>query len=260
MATFNFSLQQLNVLLFIFLRITSILFFLPLFDNKSIPALFKIGLSFVISILLIPLLKPSDMPDFTLGIPFAIGIATEIIMGVGIGLSVKLIFAGIQLGGQLVGYQMGLAIANVFDPSTGSQSSIIAQFKYMAAMLIFLSIDAHHWFFRAILESFVIIPPFGFKLNTSLIEYLIVLSGDMFVIAVKLSAPLIVAMLFTSVALGLVARTVPQMNVFFVAMPVKLFVGFIFIGLTLPAFSSFLVDIFNDTGKVITLLIRLAIR
>ena len=257
MASFTIPVDQISLLLFIFLRVTLILLFLPLFDNRSVPALVKAGLCFAISILFVPLLAIDNVPDFSAGVPIVVGIVSEVLMGIGIGLCIKLIFTGVQLGGQLAGYQMGLALANVLDPNTGAQNSVVAQFKYLAAMLIFLSIDGHHWFLRAMTDSFAIMPPFGFHLTDSVMVYFLSLVGKMFVISVKLSAPVIVSMLFTSVALGLVARTVPQMNVFFVAMPAKIIVGFIFIGLMLPMFSSYLVQMFNKLGTIILTFIKL---
>jgi flagellar biosynthesis protein FliR len=257
MAIFNFQIEQIQTLLLIFLRIASILLLLPLFDNRSIPIFFKIGLSMVFSLSLMPMLNPNSIPKASYDVLMLVGIASEIIMGICIGLSVKLIFTGIQLGAEIVGYQMGLAIANLFDVSSGSQTSVISSLKFMIAMLVFLSIDAHHSFFRIISESFSVIPLFGFKMSGSLTKYMTLMGSKMFIIAVKLSAPLFIALLFSNVSLGLIARMAPQMNIFFVAMPVNLFIGLVLLGLMLPAFSSFLVPIFNDLGKVLLVLLKI---
>jgi flagellar biosynthesis protein FliR len=257
MAIFNFQTQQVYILMFIFLRIASILLFLPLFDNRSIPILFKIGLSFVFSLSLMPLLDFRGFPNTLYDISVIVGIFSEIFLGVSIGLAIKLIFSGIQLGAEIVGYQMGLAMANLFDAASGSQASVISNLKFMLAMLVFLSIDAHHFFFKIISESFITIPLFGFGISASLTEYLTLLGSKMFVIAVKLSAPLFIAMLFSNVALGLIARMVPQMNIFFVAMPVNLFVGLVLLGLMLPAYSFFLVPIFNEFGNILLTLLKI---
>ena len=259
MVEFNFPLQQLEILMFVFTRMISILLFLPIFDNRSIPVIFKIGLSFVLSLLLVPLLNYNSIPINNNELSFLIGLISEILMGMCIGLSIKLLFSGIQMGGQLVGYQMGLAVANVFNPQENSQNSVVAQFKYLLAILVFLSMDAHHWFFRGIYESYQMIPPYAFKFSPSLFEYLMQLSARMFIIAIKLGAPLIVTMLLTSVALGLVARTVPQMNVFFVAMPIKILIGFALLGLILPLLVSFLANLFGDIGQIISAVLTLGV-
>ncbi|MBU4316026.1 MAG: flagellar biosynthetic protein FliR [Proteobacteria bacterium] len=257
MAILNYQVDQISIFMFIFLRVTFILMFLPLFDNTNIPALFKIGLCFAMSVLFYPVLKFTEIPNFDNGIPLLVGVASEIVMGLGIGLSVKLVFTGIQMGGELVGYQMGLSMANVFDPATGSQNSILAEIQYIAAILVFLAIDGHHWFFRAVADSFILMPPFGFQVNGALMNEFLSFTVEMFVIAIKFSAPIIVALLFTDVSLGLIARTVPQMNVFFVAMPVKIIVGVLFIGWLFPLFISYLISIYSKIGINIVTFIKL---
>jgi flagellar biosynthetic protein FliR len=102
------------------------------------------------------------------------------------------------------------------------------------------------------------VPPFGFKISGSLIEQLIQFGGHMFVITIKVGAPVIAALLLTSVAFGLIARTVPQMNVFLVAMPLKIFIGLLFIGFSLPYLSSFLKTIFSNLNNMIFLLMKSA--
>ena len=256
MTIFNISLPQLQIFFLIFLRVGAIMMFIPVFDSRNIPVLFKAGLAFSVSILLFPILKLNDIPFITSTIPFGIGVIGEIMLGAVIGLSVKLIFAGIQLAGQLAGFQMGLSIANVMDPVTSAQISIIAQLNNLMAMLIFLTINAHHMFLRALAESFRLIPPFDVQFSNSLIEHLISLSGNMFIIAIKVGAPVIVALLLTNVAFGLIARTVPQMNIFLVAMPIQIVVGLLFLAFALPYLLPFFRQIFNESGRDILLLLR----
>ena len=256
MITFNISLPQLQIFFLIFLRVGAIIMFIPIFDSRNIPVLFKAGLAFSVSILLFPILKLDNIPFITSAIPFGIGVIGEIMLGVIIGFSVKLIFAGIQLAGQLSGFQMGLSIANVMDPVTSAQVSVIAQLNNLTAMLIFLTINAHHLFLRAVAESFRLIPPFNVQFSNSLVEQLISLSGNMFIIAIKVGAPVIVALLLTDVALGLIARTVPQMNIFLVAIPLKIVVGLLFLAFALPYLLSFFRQIFNESWRDILLLLR----
>jgi flagellar biosynthetic protein FliR len=256
MVSLNVSLPQLQLFFLVFLRVGAILMSIPIFDSRGIPFFFKIALAFATGIVLFPLLKLDAVPIasdfFTLGI----SVAGEIFLGLAIGFSVKLIFAGIQLAGQLAGYQMGLALANVMDPATSEQVPLLAQFNNLIGLLVFLSINAHYWFIRALTESFRLVPPLNVNFGSSLMEHLIQLSGDMFVIALQVGAPVIAAMLITSVAFGLVARTVPQMNVFIVAMPLKIGVGLLFIGFGLPYFSVFLKNIFNGLGQDIILILK----
>ncbi len=231
---------------------------MPIFTSKSIPLLFNFGLALAASILLFPLLDLKAFPVLTSLGSLAIGAIGEILIGITIGMTVNLIFIGLQIAGQISGYQMGLAIAQVMDPADGEQVPLLAQFFQLFAFLTFLTINAHHWFLMALADSFHLVPPFGFKISGSLIEQLIQIAGNMFVIAIKVGAPVIAALLLASIAFGLIARTVPQMNVFFVAMPLKIIIGLLFIGFSLPYLSSFLKAIFSNLGNTIFLLMKAA--
>lgn len=256
MVSFNISLPQVQIFLLILLRVTAILFTAPIFNSRNIPVLFKVGLSFAVSLILLPILNLQDLPVRFEAIPLVIGIISEIVIGIIIGLSVRMIFVGIQLAGQLVGFQMGLAMANIIDPATSEQVPLLAQLNNLIALLIFLAINAHYWFLRALVESFRLVPPFEFQFTNSLMEQLMSLAGNIFIIAVKVGAPLIVVLLLMSVAFGLAARTVPQMNIFFVAMPLKILVGLIFLLLALPYMTSFFESIFSGLGNDILRLLN----
>ena len=256
MISLNISLPQLQLFFLVFLRVGAIIMSIPVFDSKSVPIFFKIALAFTTSMVLFPLLELEPLP--VLNNLFAMGVsaAGEILLGLVIGFSVKLIFAGIQLAGQLAGYQMGMALANVMDPSSSQQVPLLAQFNNLFALLIFITINAHYWFIRALTHSFQLVPPLTVNFSGTLMEHLIKMSGNMFVIGIQIGAPVIAALLITSVAFGLIARTVPQMNVFIVAMPLKIAVGLLFLGFSLPYFSAFLEKIFNGLGENIIFMLR----
>lgn len=229
---------------------------MPVFRSESIPILFKLGLAFAVSMALYSILQLEPVPVFNHLIPFAIGVVGELMIGISIGLSMRLIFAGIQIAGQLAGYQMGLAIANVMDPSTSEQLPILSQFNQLFAMLLLLVTNAHHVFLRALAESYRLVPPFGFHFSNSLMQQIVDLGGKMFVIAVQVGAPIMAALLLVSVAFGLIARTVPQMNVFIVAMPLKIGVGLLFLGFSLPYLSTYLNSLFRGLSKNIFILLK----
>ncbi len=240
----------------IFLRVGAIMVSAPFFESKNIPILFKMGLSLAISIILFPVLRLDNIPFYNDVIPFGIGVLGEMTLGVIIGLSIKLIFSGIQLAGQLVGFQMGFAIVNIMDPVTSTRLSLTAQLNNLVALLIFLSINAHHWLLRALADSFQLVPPFDFRFNNSLMAQLMKIASNMFIIAIKVAAPVMAALLLTSVALGLVARTVPQMNILIVAFPLKIVVGLLFFAFSLPYLLSFLEQIFGGLGSDMLFLLK----
>ena len=256
MIALNISLPQLQMFFLVFLRIGAILMTIPVFESRSIPHLFKLALALATSLILFPMLNLSPLPVPTSIFGLAIGAAGEILLGFIIGFSVKIIFAGIQMAGQMGGYQMGLALANVMDPADSQQIPLLAQFNNLVALLIFLTLNAHYWFIRALTQSYRLVPPFNVHFDGALIEHLMQLAGNMFVVAIQVGAPIIAALLVTSVAFGLVARTVPQMNVFIVAMPLKIGIGLLFLGFSLPYFAAFLKKIFGGLGQHIHIMLK----
>ena len=256
MLSLNIPLLQIQVFFFVFLRVGAILLSMPVLNSKSIPFFFKMCLALATSLILLPSLKVTQFPIFPDFIPLTLGVIGEILIGIIIGFSIRLIFSGIQMAGQLAGYQMGLAIANVMDPASNEQVPLLAQFNNIIAMLIFIAINAHHWFIRALAESYRLVAPFGFHFNNALMEQLISSAASMFVIAIKVGSPVIAALLLSSVAFGLIARTVSQLNVFIVIMPLKIAVGFLFVGFSLPFLTAFLGRLFNSLGPAILNLLK----
>jgi flagellar biosynthetic protein FliR len=257
MATLNIPVDAFYGVMLIFLRVAAIVFSAPVLDTGTIPAVFKAGLALAVSILLLPAVDAVvTVRDLSL-MTFVIGVFSEIAIGVTIGLSVKLLFAGIQLAGQIVGYQMGFAVANVVDPATSAQIPIVAQFYNLTAMLVFLAINAHHMFFSALVDSYTILPPLAMHISPQLIGMMMRLAANMFVVAVKVGAPLIAVMLMVSVALGMVARTVPQIHIFIVAMPMKIVIGLVFLLMVSPYLTAYLIDLFSSYQVTLFDLIRL---
>jgi len=246
MATFNIPMDAFYGVLLIFLRVVGIVFSAPVLDSATIPVLFKAALAIAVSVLLLPVVG-SGVSVANLGLAtFVIGILSEIAIGVTIGLSVKLLFTGIQLAGQIAGFQMGFAVANVVDPATSAQIPILAQLYNLTAMLVFLAINAHHMFFSALVESYTLVPPLSLQLHSELVGMMMRLAANMFVVGIKVGAPLIAVMLLVTAGLGLVSRTVPQMHIFIVAMPLKILVGLVFMIILAPYLTAFLIDIFSS--------------
>jgi flagellar biosynthetic protein FliR len=222
---------------------------IPMLNAPSVPMIFRIGLALAASLLMTPALgltPPAVSPDvFTL----AAAATGEILIGLLAGVAIRLVFEGVQLAGELAGYQMGLAIAEVIDPASEDQVAILAQFTSLLATLVFLLLNGHHLFIRTLVESFQLVPPFGFHAAAPVLERLVRLIAEAFVIGIKAGAPVIVALLLTTVAFGLVARTVPQMNIFVVSMPVNIAVGLLFFGLSLPHLTGYFGDLFGGVAR-----------
>ncbi|MDJ0856573.1 MAG: flagellar biosynthetic protein FliR [Desulfobacterales bacterium] len=257
MLALRLPFDQLMLFCMVLLRVAAIFAAMPVFSSRNLPVMIKAGLSLAVALAIFPVLdlgRAQGLENWGL---LAVGAAGEFLLGACLGLLVRLLFAGVQMAGQIAGYQMGLAIANIMDPATSLQIPILAQAYNLLAMLIFLTVDAHHWFFRSLVDSFRLLPLLQFRLSASFINHLFDTAGAMFVIAVKIGAPVIVVLILTSVAFGLLARTVPQMNIFIVAMPLKIVVGLAFVILSLPYCRLFLVDLFRDFGAQLNAVIRL---
>ncbi len=248
MVSLSFPLHELQTFMLVLARVAAILFAIPFLDSRSVPALFKAGLAVAASIMVYGQVQGTlgPFPVSVLGLFLAVG--SEVLLGLAVGFMVKLIFAGLQLAGQLAGFQMGFAIANVVDPASSVQIPILAQFLNLFAMMIFLATDMHYWFFNALVDSFQIVAPMQLKFQPGLVRPVLQTASAMFVIALKVGAPVIVALILTHVALGLMARTVPQMQVFIVAMPLQIVVGIVFLGLSLPFWAAYMQDLFNQMG------------
>ncbi len=256
MSLFSLPLPQVQAAVLVFIRTGAILITAPLFGSRNVPLKLKAGLSLVLTLAILPVVGFKEV--YLASLPSLVSaMAGEVLIGVIIGFTAKLIFAAVQLAGELVGFQMGFGIVNVIDPQTSTQFSIIAQFQNIITLLIFLALDAHYWFILAISKSFELIQPLGFCFTDSLMEAIISLSCDMFVIAAKVAAPVIAVLFFTDVALGLIARTVPQMNIFIVGFPVKIAIGLLGLGFSLPLLSYLLRNLFQRMGGDIILLMKL---
>ncbi len=241
----------------VFIRIIAIIALIPVFGDGTVPVMIKAGLALLIALLLFPLVKSGIAPFSDAGLPaFILKIAGELFIGISIGLTARFIFAGIQLAGELLGFQMGFSMASVVDPTSEIQVTIVTEFMYMASLLLFLAVNAHHIFISAIAESYQAINPMSSWQTGNLLSVMLRLSQEVFSIAIKISAPIMAVLLFTSVALGVVARTVPQMNIFIVSFPLQISVGLLFLGMTAPIFAQLVPHFFAALPAKIGMLMR----
>lgn len=259
MLLLSLPIDQVVVFFFVLVRVASILFTIPFLESKNIPVLAKVGLAISVSWLMLPQLNINPPPVINSPLNFVIGLVSEVAIGAIIGLVVQLFFMGIQLAGNVAGFQMGFAIANVVDPASSSQIPMLSQFLNLFAIVLFISFNAHYYFIQVMVEGFELIPLWGAHLNKDLFQLVMTLTSNAFLIAVKIGAPVMVSLLLTSVALGLIARTVPQMQIFIVAMPLKIVLGLTFFGLSLPYVAAFLEHAFASLGETLRGMIRLFI-
>lgn len=245
----TWPLDQMKIFILILIRVAVVLFFMPVLGTRNIPAISKIGLSTMITLLLVPLVKIDSQIFPQEPIYFAFFLLKEIILGLVLGLSVKVIFAGVQAGGHLAGFNMGFTMAQIVDPQSGFQETVLTQLYFLLSMLIFLAIDGHHWFIWALSYSLEIVPPGGFYLRGQLGEHLIKLSGSILIIAVKIAAPILVALFLVQMGLGILAKAAPQINIMMTSFPLIIAAGLLILALSTLLLMGYLKEIFMEGGR-----------
>ena len=238
-------------------RVAGIFAALPVFGGRRMPTTIKAVTVLMITLVCFPTLSvalPQVPPDaFTL----ALLLFSEVMIGLTLAFITQIIFAAVEFSGQIIGMQMGLTISSIIDPSQGTQTQIMSVVQTLFATLLFLSLNIHHLFIRAIMDSFRVIPLGGWHLSGELINFLVLRTADIFIIGIRLAAPVMVALLLTTVALGIMARAFPQMNIFMISMPLNIGLGLVILGMTLTIFFHVLEVSFGNLSAQIATLYRL---
>ncbi|THF81252.1 flagellar biosynthetic protein FliR [Cohnella fermenti] len=239
--------QYLPAFLLVFCRIISFMVVAPIFSTKTVPAILKIGLSFFISYIVFMQVGFNDrvVADGN----FIYSIVKEVLAGLIIGYVCYLFFAVVQASGGLMDMQMGLSMANIVDPITGVSAPLMGNFKNMLLILVFLSLNGHHYLITALMSSYDWLPLdnrlLGLIAGGSLTEFLARTFADTFLLALQISAPLVVAMFLLDLSLALLTRAAPQFQVFVIGIPIKIMLGLAIIILILPGFGTLFQMIFD---------------
>ncbi len=248
---------QFQTFLLCLARVIALVAAIPAFAGVAASIRMKLGLAVATALVLFPLMAPhTPQVDFTLT-GFGLLMVNEVLLGALIGLVAQLVFTAVSFGGTVIGYQMGFAAANIFDPQTTQQLSLMSQFINILALLAFLVLDGHHFFFRVIVESYRLLPPGPLDFSAGAVATLMRLGSHMFVLGVKFSAPVLALLLLTNMVLGILARVFPQLNVFMLSFPLNIGIALIVIGLTLEAMFFVLRREFDTMGENILTLLQL---
>lgn len=249
-------LAQFQSFLVVTARVAGFIAAIPVIAAAQTPIRVKTALVVVTSLLFFPLMHQAvPQVDFS-PVPFALLVVSELLLGLLLGLVSRLIFTAVEFGATVIGYQMGFAAANVFDPQSERQVALVSQFQNIFAILIFLAINGHHLFIRAAVKSYVYLPPGRIDFSGEAIPYLMQLASHMFAIGFQFSAPVLAVLLLSGLILGILARVFPQLNVFLLSFPLNIGAGFIVIALTLNLMSSLIRREFDNLGEWIVTLLR----
>ncbi|MBW2092543.1 MAG: flagellar biosynthetic protein FliR [Deltaproteobacteria bacterium] len=251
-----FHIIEFMSFILILIRISIIMTVVPVFGSRLIPAQIKIPLIMVMSFFLWNTIKVDVSYFPTSFIGFAPLILGEVFIGLTMALLIRTIFAGVQLAGQYIGYQMGMAIANVMDPQTGMQTSILAEFSNILVLFMFLAFNGHYLIIKGLVESFNLVAPGHLFPNPAVFDLVSGSASRMFILAIKIGAAPFAVLFLTKVSMGIIAKTVPQMNVLFVGLPLYIMVGLLVFGLSLTFFPTILKEVFSELDLSILKLLR----
>ncbi|WP_353095294.1 flagellar biosynthetic protein FliR [Tissierella praeacuta] len=248
----NLIFSQYQLFLLVMVRTSGIFIFSPFFSSQNIPNIMKIGLSFSISILIASVLPTSiDLNNEIL----VLLIIKELTVGIIIGFISYAFFSTFYVMGQIVDMKIGFGMANVIDPQNRTQVPLMGNFYYILSFLLLLSINGHHYIISALVDSYKFLPIGAFKYTGDTMNIIVNTLSKSFEIGFKLSAPIVAIIFLTDVVLGIISKTIPQMNVFVVGMPLKVLIGLLIILISMPVFFTIINSIFdlmiNDIYKFI---------
>ena len=244
MYTFDLLLDKYELFLLVLVRTSGIFLISPFFSSQNVPNIMKAGFSFILSILITLTLDIG--PDY-LELNFAVLIAKELMVGFIIGFISYAFFSTFYVMGQIIDMKIGFGMINVMDPQHKVQVPLMCNFCYILAFLLLLSINGHHTIINALVDSYEFIPIGKFTIGETSAFMLIDVLSKSFVTGFKLSAPVVVIIFLTDLLLGILSRTIPQMNVFVVGMPLKILIGLIIISVSIPIFYTMATGVFNET-------------
>lgn len=212
--------NQLLLFLLVLTRIAPLAATAPLLGSRHVPVRVRWMLAVVLALMLAAL-HSAQPPAFSSASSLLGAFAREALLGLALGLAARVMFVGLQLAGQLIGQLAGMSLAEVFDPQSGHSTPLLAEFFHATAILVFLLAGGHRQMMRALLDSFRWRPPGEVDLDAAMLQTLAEVLGESFVIALRAGAPVVLALLVSLIVLGLVNRSLPQLNVFAVGLSVN---------------------------------------
>jgi flagellar biosynthetic protein FliR len=244
----SFTYEQLSgviaAFLFPFVRLLALSMSAPLFGDVSVPSTVKIGLAGIVALALAPVLGP--MPAVS---PFSWEglwiMVQQIVIGAALGWCMQIVFSAISMAGDFVGLQMGLSFATLLTPNSDGSTAVLGMLLNVVAMLVFLATNGHLVMFATLVQSFTVLPVSSVPLAVTGWQYLAMLGGQLFTLALMLSLPLVAALLICNLALGILNRAAPQLNIFAVGFPLTLGVGLVVIELMMPRIAPVMDHFFS---------------
>jgi flagellar biosynthetic protein FliR len=226
-------------------RILGLITASPLFGNNAVPVSMKVSLGVLLATIMAPVVPAVPAAD-PMSMAGLLILMQELLIGAAMGFSMRIVFAAIEFAGEVASMTMGLGFATFFDPNSAGRSSAVGQLLALVATMAFLAVNAHLVLLSALAESFVTLPISATPMSVGAPLELVKWGGRIFSAGLQLSLPIIAALLITNVALGILTRAAPQLNLFGIGFPVTLGVGMLTISLVMPYMGAPIVNLFNQ--------------
>jgi len=254
-------IPEFELFLLVFMRVSGLFLIVPIFGSRNVPVILRIGLALFISYLIIGLQTMPENVRMDSYVHLAYYALTELVIGFLLGFVALLAFSAISMAGQLIDTHIGFGLVHMLDPQSGMEVTLMGKFKNILAIIIFFTIDGHHTLISIIVESFNIIPAGNVKIETVIALGMIELFVDYFIFALIIAIPIIAASIIVEMVFGIIVRTVPQMNIFVLGIPIKIVIGLVALYLLIPAYVAIMSGMFGDMLESMQNLIRkLALR
>lgn len=243
-----FAFSEPKILAFILVLLRMIAFFIaaPIFGVANVPVQLRILLSLSLTTILFPIVVWHGVANELLSNEILWLAIREVFVGLCLGFLTKLFFFAVSAGGMLISMSMGLSSAQIFNPAIGEQGSVVEQLKVVLATLFFLAINGHHLLLSALVQSFTLIPLSAAGLNLQVFRDIAYLGQEVLLIGIKIAAPIMISVLIVNLALGILGRAVPQINVLITSWSVNILLGFLVLFVSLPFFFDELKGSLND--------------
>ncbi len=229
-----FFLKAVGLFLIGLVRFSGFFLNLPIFGESVVPMRAKAGLSALCAMLILPhLIATQEMPELTV-LGYGLMALRELVLGLSVGFLLMMNIEALKLGGQLIGMQVGFSFVQVVDPESNRSQAIISEFLQLVALIVFLVVNGHLIFLQAFATSFDLVPLAGINMPGGVVAEMVRISASIFWIGMQVSMPVFAVILAGDVALGIIARTVPRMNIFQVGFALKVLMGMGTLILCLP--------------------------
>lgn len=247
MMLYDFNETQILLFFASLTRVIALFLLIPIFGDQNVPAIVRIFLAFTVNLIVFPVALAAGgagvAPLLSSDVGLIVLVMKEVAVGVVMGFTARIFFDAMTFAFSHIGSQMGFSMASAYDHHSEAQTPVISHLIMILAMLLFLAMDGHHFFVRALVDSYGSVPVGGFVWKKAVALHVLETATDVFWIAVKLSAPMALVIFLINCAFGIVAKAVPQINVLVVSFTVNILAGFLVISLTLPVFGTSMAEV-----------------